>query len=152
MSYARRVSRTEQFRDLLTKAAPDVAQRLIELCNDPDPKVRKEAIELYCNRYMGKPEQPLTGADGGPIQLGAVILPVEDMLQADEVVQRLLHASDDPEPSSLSAEEQEQADEDAAATADADTLFRDREHEGSSTASMMRTVKRRKDDGQSSAK
>lgn len=45
----------------------------------PDHDARIKAANSLLDRYHGKPAQAISGEDGGPLQLGVVILPPEEI-------------------------------------------------------------------------
>lgn len=77
-----------EVRAILEAATPDAARVLVDgllamqyvgMAGRPEPnwKERREyAIAIY-ERLYGKPAQAITDADGGPVQIGLIVLPPE---------------------------------------------------------------------------
>lgn len=58
------------FRDALPKAVAT----LIALLDSKKPEIRLRASTTLVERVLGRPDQPLVGADGGPIQVASLVL------------------------------------------------------------------------------
>lgn len=66
-----------EIKALLLEAGPEAMQQIVKLSKSAKSEaVRLRAAEVVLDRILGKAIQPITGADGGPINVvSLVILP-----------------------------------------------------------------------------
>jgi len=62
-----------EVRELAQSHCRAAVERLVELMADPDGRIAVAACNALLDRGMGKPAQPLTGEDGGPMQVESAV-------------------------------------------------------------------------------